>query len=108
VQQLVVKRWLLAVIITAGVFAVWFGLSVLTYDDDPRIDQVIGRGPIETGQKAKRAVDRQTLTGGFRASTEGRASRSAKSYRAANLTLRAEWQTPALGPFLVRMQPRTP
>jgi hypothetical protein len=34
------KRWLRAVIIGAAIFSVWFALSVLTYDEDTRIDKM--------------------------------------------------------------------
>jgi hypothetical protein len=32
------KRWLRAVIIGAAIFAVWFTLGVLTFNEDIRID----------------------------------------------------------------------
>jgi hypothetical protein len=38
------RHWLRAIVITAGLFAAWFALGVLAFDDDPRIDRLIDVG----------------------------------------------------------------
>jgi hypothetical protein len=42
VRNHVVKRCLLSGMITVLVIGLWFGLSVLTFEDNPRIDRAIG------------------------------------------------------------------
>ncbi len=37
-----IRRWLRAGIIVAAIFFAWFALSVLTYNDDPGIDLILG------------------------------------------------------------------
>jgi hypothetical protein len=41
VQTASKKHWLRAVAITAAIFATWFALGILTFDDDTTIDAVL-------------------------------------------------------------------
>ena len=37
-----IRRWLRAGLIVTAIFVTWFGLGVLTYNDDPNINLILG------------------------------------------------------------------